>query len=157
MCMFKTKELRECCYTCVSDWPGGLYATFASCGSKSGASVAGAWYAMMKFGREGYIENAKNISSAVREVVKGVNEQKKLSELEIIGDPKTVCVAFKYKEGINKNIYLLEGALSKKGWHLAGIHLPPGIHISVTPGNALLIKKELIRDIKICLKEVRYY
>ncbi len=54
----------------------------------------------------------------------------------------------------NLNIYSLHYALSKKGWHLSALHLPPGIHISVTLANA---KKadELIRDIKECLDDVK--
>lgn len=53
--MFKTLELRHCCYTSVIDWPGGFYTTPSAAGSKSGAPIAGAWYAMQYFGREGYV------------------------------------------------------------------------------------------------------
>lgn len=45
--------MRHCCYTSVSDWPGGLYATPSVCGSKGGAPIAGAWYAMQYHGKEG--------------------------------------------------------------------------------------------------------
>lgn len=53
--MFKTNLLRHQTYTSVSDWPGGFYATPSVCGSKPGAPIAGAWYAMMYHGREGYV------------------------------------------------------------------------------------------------------
>lgn len=59
VCMFRTFELRKCCYTSVSDWPGGFYATPTVSGSKGGAAMAGAWYAMMIHGREGYTEKSK--------------------------------------------------------------------------------------------------
>jgi len=38
-----------------------MYATATSCGSKGGAAVSGAWYAMMVNGRKGYIEKSKSI------------------------------------------------------------------------------------------------
>jgi hypothetical protein len=44
-----------------------------------------------------------------------------LSEVEVIGEPVLCAFALKYKKGVKKNIYHLEGAMGKKGWHLAGI------------------------------------
>ena len=134
--MFKTKLMRQCCYTLVSDWPGGMYATTSACGSKAGAPVSGAWYSMMFHGRDGFVTKALIITNALNEIVKAFRESPELSELEVIGDPKTVVVAFKYKKQFPKNIYYMQGAMSKKGWHISGIQSPPALHISVTHGIA---------------------
>lgn len=79
-----------------------------------------------------------------------------MSEIDVIGEPKTTVVALVYKKGINRNIYHLEGALSKMGWSFPGIQLPPAIHISITHGIALRTK-DLIKDLKTCVKQVKYF
>ena len=46
--MFRTKELRRYQFAAVSDWPGGMYLTPSLSGSRSGATIAGTWAALMK-------------------------------------------------------------------------------------------------------------
>lgn len=89
----------------------------------------------------------------MREIVKAIKESPELEEIDVIGDPKTVVVSISYKKGVNKNIYHIEGALSKKGWHFPGIQRPSAIHISLTHGIAHRTN-ELIRDLKTSVKEV---
>ncbi|EAR96984.2 pyridoxal-dependent decarboxylase domain protein (macronuclear) [Tetrahymena thermophila SB210] len=151
--MFKTKELRHQTYTSVSDWPGGFYATPSVCGSKPGAPIAGAWYAMMYHGREGYVEKSKAISTATQAIVKAIRELPELQELDVIGNPCTCSLAIIYKKETKRNIYHLEGALSKLGWKFSGIQLPPAIQISMNHGIANRTK-ELIKDLKNCVKDV---
>ncbi|EAR88746.1 pyridoxal-dependent decarboxylase domain protein (macronuclear) [Tetrahymena thermophila SB210] len=153
VCMFKTLELRHSCYTSLSDWPGGFYATPSVCGSKAGAPIAGAWYAMQYHGKQGYIEKSKSISGCVKQLVQAIKESPELQEIDVIGNPKTVVVAIVYKKGVNRNIYHLEGALSQKGWAFAGVQRPAAIHISITHGIANRVK-DLIRDLKLAVKEV---
>ncbi len=45
-----------------------------------------------------------------------------------------------FKEGTGRNIYHLEGAMSKKGWHLSGVQKPAAIQISMTHGIANRVK-----------------
>jgi len=84
-----------------------MYATATSCGSKGGAAVSGAWYAMMVNGRKGYVEKSKSICSTVSAIANAIRTSPELSELEVIGDPKIAVVAFKFKKGVEKNIYFL--------------------------------------------------
>jgi len=63
MVLWNSKELRHASYYISSDWVGGIYGTlscktfiikkgFKVAGSRSGAPVAGAWYTMMRLGRD---------------------------------------------------------------------------------------------------------
>jgi sphinganine-1-phosphate aldolase len=54
--MFRTKELRRYVFFSTSIWTGGLYATPAMAGSRSGAIIAGNWAATMRIGKEGYLK-----------------------------------------------------------------------------------------------------
>lgn len=105
----------------MSDWPGGFYAVPSTCGSKPGAPIAGAWYAMMYHGREKYAENAKEITSAVQELAKTIKEHPELQDIQAIGNPMICSLAIIYKKGTKGNIYHLEGALTRRGWHFSGI------------------------------------
>lgn len=151
--MFKENIMRQQTYTSVSDWPGGFYATPSVSGSKAGAPIAGAWYAMMVHGREGYVEHAKHIMNCVNELVKAIREMPELAEIDTIGTPIVCSLALVYKKEAKKNIYHLEGALASRGWKFSGIQLPPAIHISLNHGIANRTK-ELIKDLKASLKEV---
>lgn len=94
--IYKENSLRHYQYYKYFKWPGGCYATPACInlylsfitfylfynnvinsvsGSRSGAPIAGAWYAMMHLGREGYLKNAKDIFHATRNLVKKINEK----------------------------------------------------------------------------------
>ena len=64
---------------------------------------------------------AKIISQAVVDIVNYVRKTPELSDVDVIGNPSVCAFALIYKNGIKKNIYHLEGAMSEKGWVLAGI------------------------------------
>lgn len=52
--MFKTKELRNYQFFVCADWTGGLYATTSLAGARSGATIAGNWASMAKYGKDGF-------------------------------------------------------------------------------------------------------
>lgn len=56
---FKSKELRHSMYYIDTDWIGGIYCTPSFPGSRSGFSVAGAWYALTHITRKVYKQNAQ--------------------------------------------------------------------------------------------------
>ena len=100
------------------------------------------------------MEKSKIITGAVQQIAKAFNELPELSELQTIGHPKLCSLAIVYRKGVNKNIYHLEGALSALGWKFSGVQLPPAIQVSINHGIAGKVK-ELIRDLKICAKDVQ--
>jgi sphinganine-1-phosphate aldolase len=66
--MFRTKELRRQSFFAVSNWPGGMYVTPTIAGSRPGAVIAGTWAALMKQGRQGFIDKAKMILTAAQNI-----------------------------------------------------------------------------------------
>ena len=147
---YKTKELRRYQYFSTTTWPGGLYLTPNAMGSRSGAPIAGAWFAMVYLGYNGYKENANMVFSAVEKIKKGIQ---KVKELEVIGDPIICVVSFK---SVAKwlNIYALDQALHQKGWLLAGVQKPAAIHFGVTVANSKQADDFLV-DLDECIEDIR--
>ena len=62
--MFRNNKLRQYQLFVNTEWNGGIYATTCMAGSRPGAVIAGTWGAMLKIGRNGYREKAKQIIEA---------------------------------------------------------------------------------------------
>ena len=54
------------------EWPGGGYGLPTIAGSKSGAPIAGAWFAMMHLGKAGFRECAEKIFTALNYLKKEI-------------------------------------------------------------------------------------
>lgn len=147
---YKTKQLRHFQYFCTISWPGGIYATAAAPGSRSGAPIAGAWFAMVYNGLNRYKENAKRVFEATR---KFREKLEAIKDIKIIGNPKVCVVAFK-SNNKNINIYAVHEILLQKGWNLMALNLPPCIHISITLANEASLNS-LVTEIQAAVELVK--
>lgn len=128
--MYACEELRRFQYFSCSDWPGGLYLTTNTSGSRPGVLSAGAWAVMMSIGKEGYINCAKEIMEAANYI----KENSKFPDLEIVGKPELSIVAFTSK---TLNPHAIGAALKSIGkWNLNHLQNPDGFHLCVTYANA---------------------
>ena len=66
--------------------------------------------------------------------------------VEVVGSPVMSVVAFASKPG-QRNIYVVNDALSKKGWALSALQSPPALHMCFTPAHSMEITEALIRDL----------
>ena len=82
--MYKTKKLRQYQYFSYSAWSGGVYVAPTLAGSRSGAGIAGAWYAMVSNGKKKYQDLANHIHETVKNISSEID---KIPELEVIGNP----------------------------------------------------------------------
>ncbi len=57
-------------YVC-STWPGGVYASPAMAGSRSGGIVAATWAAMVNHGMDGYVDTTRRVVSTLRAIADG--------------------------------------------------------------------------------------
>ena len=93
--MFRTKELRKLTLKPVTTWSGGMYVTPTMAGSRSGAVIAGTWAALMKFGRKGFLNNAKKLLTAASNIRK---ELVKIPEIQLISTHDSTVVSFTSKK-----------------------------------------------------------
>ncbi len=147
--LYRGNELRHHQYFSITDWPGGLYFTPSFAGSRSGALIASCWAALVSMGEKGYLEAARQILETAEWIKQMIGE---IPELQVIGDPLFVIAlrsdAF--------SIYQIQEFMSRRGWSLNGLILPPSVHICVTLRHAQPgVKERFIDDLKSAVAFVR--
>ncbi|MFW6081750.1 MAG: pyridoxal phosphate-dependent decarboxylase family protein [Desulfosalsimonas sp.] len=147
--LYRGRQLRRYQYFTITDWPGGLYFSPTFAGSRPGALSAQCWAAMVKIGKQGYREAARQILSAAQEIKKGIRE---IRELYILGDPLWV-IAF---ASDTLDIYQVMEQMGKKGWSLNGLHRPACLHIAVTLRHTLDgVTERFVSDLKEAVSYVK--
>ena len=140
---FKSREMRQNMYFVYTDWVGGIYATPSFPGSRSGFASAGAWYSLTHIGRKQFVENALRISEATKIAARDLA---KIPGVNVFGKPELCVLAF---ETTTVPCFNVLAHLSKeKNWKIPAIHLPIGIHLSVTLGNCDNGRNKLAADVK---------
>jgi len=122
---FRNTELRNSQYFFMPDWTGGKYCSPSVDGSRSVGLLAATWASMVKNGRGGYMNYAREIFSTADAMKAAISSH---PELRIIGAP-TFCFAFTSDE---LDIYLLNDAMKERGWRFNGQQYPDSIHMAVT-------------------------
>jgi glutamate/tyrosine decarboxylase-like PLP-dependent enzyme len=140
---FKTKELRQSMYFIYTDWVGGIYATPSFPGSRSGFASAGAWYALTHVGKKQYVENSMRIVEATKTAAKDLA---KIDGVRVMGNPELCVLAFLIDlvDCYSVSSYLMK----EKGWKISALHIPKGLHVSVTLANCGNVKNKLASDVK---------
>ncbi|KAJ2513717.1 Dihydrosphingosine phosphate lyase [Coemansia sp. RSA 1939] len=125
--MYRNKQMRHYQYFTISTWPGGIYASPTMAGSRSGAVIAGCWAAMTKMGRDGYLQECKDIVGCRLEIQRGIE---KIPELYVVGEPSSTVVAFASSQPVN--IYGVMDEMKTRGWDLSPLQFPSALHIACT-------------------------
>jgi len=152
--MFRNTELRSHMYFVAPDWPGGIYATPSTSGSRAGAIIAATWAALMAMGEDGYLKCAKAIMQTTIKIKDGIKE---IEGIYLLGDPLASVVAFAADPstavGKKLNIYMVAEAMNKKEWSLNTLQHPGAIHICCTYMHRDL-GDQFLTDLKTAIKEV---
>ncbi len=147
--LYRSPELRRYQYFTATDWPGGLYASAAIAGSRSGGLLAAAWAALVRMGEEGYREATRRILETAQALRQGIEA---IPELRVLGDPLWV-IAFASDQ---VDIYRVLDAMSRRGWSLNGLQRPPAVHIAVTLRHTLPgVAERFLQDLKAAVEEVK--
>ena len=123
--LYRNNSLRRYQYFNTPAWPGGMYASPTSAGSRSGGLTAATWASMVYLGEEGYLDAARAIMTVADEIKKGVAA---IPELTLIGDP-TFVISFRSDE---VDIYHVNDFMKTRGWRYNCLQLPPAMHFCVT-------------------------
>jgi glutamate/tyrosine decarboxylase-like PLP-dependent enzyme len=88
---------------------------------------------MHYLGEEGFLKLAKKAKEATDKLTAGINE---VSSLYVLGNPDATVFAFGSDE---INVYELVARLKECGWHLDAQHLPPSLHMTVSPIHSQIV------------------
>jgi sphinganine-1-phosphate aldolase len=136
-----------------AEWQGGAMGTPTLLGSRPGFLSAAAWAVMQHMGHKGYEEAALSIVELTHKLR---DEIKQIEGLEILGNPQTSVVAFRFvNDGLD--MYQLKDKLKNKGWHIAELQYPPALHFCLTlvhVDQADFLPR-FISDLKECIQAIR--
>ncbi|KAI1303610.1 Sphingosine-1-phosphate lyase 1 [Halotydeus destructor] len=141
--MYKHPKYRQCQYSVVTDWPGGVYASPTVSGSRAGGNIATCWAALMYHGHAGYLDAVKKVMKATRYMKK---ELVKVNGIFLYGDPLMSVIAI----GSNDfSILEMGDKLTAKGWNLNTLQFPAGIHICTTlMHTGSRVADRLVKDVR---------
>ncbi|HEY5662522.1 MAG TPA: aminotransferase class V-fold PLP-dependent enzyme [Ilumatobacter sp.] len=123
--LWRDAEYRRHHYYVEPEWNGGLYASAALLGSRSGGVVAGTWAALRRLGEPGYRAKAAAIFETAFAMQAAVRSH---PDLIVMGDP-TFCFAFRSEAF---DIYHVNDHMKRNGWRFNGLQRPPALHMCVT-------------------------
>ncbi len=111
-------------YVPITEWACGLYLSQSFIGSRPLGPVAGIWALMHYWGREGYLENARNLLHVKCSIIEACERITGLRTWPTHG-PLMMIAA----DGFD--VQLVVGGMEKKGWRLLGVNDPPAIHLTL--------------------------
>jgi glutamate/tyrosine decarboxylase-like PLP-dependent enzyme len=146
--LYRDESLRRYQFFAYTDWPGGLYASPSMTGSRPGGAIAAAWAALNFLGAEGYLAAAERIMATTDALKRGINE---IPGLCILGEPVMSVFAF---TAADVDTFALGDAMHARGWQLDTQHLPPALHLMVTPTHVPVVET-FLADLRAAVAAVR--
>jgi len=148
--LYRNMDILEHQMFVFTEWPGGIFASPGLLGTRPGGNIAAAWAAMHAMGADGYLENAKKIMEATRQLIEGVEA---IEGLEIVGKPDMSLVAYR-SSSKRIGIYAIGDQMEKRGWHIDRQQKPECLHAMVTPLHRQVMTQYLA-DLKECFEYVK--
>jgi len=138
--LYRNPEMRMKQFFIYPDWPGGIFASTAMAGTRSGGPVAGAWAIMNHLGKEGYYKIVRQVMNATIKIISAVRS---IPGLDVISNPDMSIIAITSE---NQDIFTIADLMEAKGWHLDRQQFPDSLHLTISRGNAQVVD-EFIRDL----------
>ncbi len=114
-------------------WPGGLYGSATTAGTRPAAPIAAAWATIQHLGRDGYLAKARIVKAATQKFLDGVNA---IDELQVSGRPDMSLFEFSSKSGADAT-GAMGDRMDDRGWHLD--RQQGGLHLMVSPGHVNVV------------------
>jgi sphinganine-1-phosphate aldolase len=122
-------------------WPGGLYGSATTAGTRPAAPIAAAWATIQHLGRDGYLAKAEMVRDATRKFLDGVGS---IDGLQITGDPDMSLFEFSSTEGTDAT-GAIGDVMDDRGWHLD--RQQGGLHLMISPGH-LAVADAFVADLE---------
>ncbi len=124
---YRTRELVKLQQFWYDSWPGGLYASGTTAGTRPAPPIAGAWAAIHHLGAEGYRRKATQVRDAGRLFTEGIEG---IDRLEITHAPDIPVFEFTARDG---SILAIADGMDRRGWHLD--RQQGGLHLMLSPAH----------------------
>ncbi len=133
---YRSRELLERQFFWYDSWPGGLYASGTTAGTRPAAPIVGAWTAINRIGVDGYLRMATTVRDTTRRFAEGiaaidgvaVTHPPDMSVLELGADPAADPPV---------DMGAVGDGMDDRGWHLD--RQQGGLHLMVSPYHARVV------------------
>lgn len=140
--LYRDPELVKLQWFLFDDWPGGLYGSVTTAGTRPAAPIAGAWAAVSFLGEDGYLAKTALVRDATRRLQAGIAA---IPGLEITGAPDLSIMEISATPGPEAlDIGAVGDVLDDRGWHLD--RQQGGLHLMISPYHGH-IADELLADL----------
>ncbi len=134
--LYASRDLYRHQFFLYDEWPGGLYGSSTSAGTRGGVPIAEAWAAVRHLGAEGYLRLAEVVRDATRGFQAGIEG---IDGLDITGDPDLSVFEF---GSTTLDIGGVADVMDDRGWHLD--RQQGGLHVMVSPGHADVVDQFVV-------------
>ncbi len=131
--LYASRDLYRHQFFLYDEWPGGLYGSSTSAGTRGGVPIAEAWAAVRHLGAEGYLRLAEVVRDATHGFQAGIEG---IDGLDITGDPDLSVFEF---GSTTLDIGGVADVMDDRGWHLD--RQQGGLHVMVSPGHADVVDR----------------
>ena len=126
--LYKSRDLLSHQFFWYDDWPGGLYASGTSAGTRSAAPIAGAWAAINHLGEDGYLRLTEIVRDTTRKLQAGIEA---IDGLRITHAPDLSL----FEIGSDTlDIGAVGDVMDDRGWNLD--RQQGGLHLMLSPYHA---------------------
>lgn len=119
-------------------WPGGLYGSSTTAGTRPGAPIAAAWATVMHLGAEGYLRLAAQVRDATRRFRAGIES---IDGLRVTGEPVMSVMEISSTE---HDLAAVNDVMDDRGWRLD--RQQGGLHLMLSPYH-LQVVDEFVHDL----------
>jgi sphinganine-1-phosphate aldolase len=132
--LHRSPGVRAAQYFACAAWSGYAIVNTTTLGSKSVAAMGAAFAVMLRLGKRGYRERAKEMWEATSQVVTFIDDT---VGIHMVGNPDMNLLAFTTDEG---DVFELADRLAARGWLVQPTYAfgfsPAHIHLTIDPNNA---------------------
>ncbi|MFV2039458.1 MAG: aminotransferase class V-fold PLP-dependent enzyme, partial [Acidimicrobiales bacterium] len=131
--VYREVALKQRQHFLFDGWPGGLYGSATTAGTRPAAPIAAAWATIQHLGRDGYLAKARTVQAATQGFLEGVRN---IDGLEVSGQPDMSVFEFSSRDGADTTAAIGD-SMDDRGWHLD--RQQGGLHLMVSPGHLAVV------------------
>ncbi|MCU1455511.1 MAG: Pyridoxal-dependent decarboxylase [Acidimicrobiales bacterium] len=129
--LYRSRELLQGQHFWYDDWPGGLYASGTTAGTRPAAPIVGAWTAINHLGVDGYLRMAEVVRDTTRRFRDGIAA---IDGIEVHFEPDMSL----FEIGSERlDIGAIADVMDQRGWNLD--RQQGGLHLMVSPYHAKVV------------------
>ncbi len=127
--MYRDVALKRRQHFLFDGWPGGLYGSATTAGTRPAPPIAAAWATIAFLGRSGYLAKARTVREATRRFRGGIEA---IEGLVVTGDPDLSLFEFSHVDGPEAT-GAVGDRMKERGWNLD--RQQGGLHLMLSPAH----------------------